>query len=267
MNFKSLFSLVICLMVTVSVSAISISTFDDLSLAAESHWGGAGSGETGFTNSNVYFPHNDAGYSWDGFVYSNETDRTTAGYTNQFSAYAGSGAEGSVNYAVSCCAVDWIGGTYDILPNTASLLFPKVVSGAYFTNTTFAALTMKNGDGFTKKFGGTTGNDQDWFKLTIKGITAMGEYTDTIDFYLADYRFTDNSQDYIVDQWTWVDLTKLGEVIGLELCLGSSDVGDYGMNTPAYFAMDSLTMVPEPMTIALLGLGGLLIRRREHKKK
>ena len=47
--------------------------------------------------------------------------------------------------------------------------------------------------------------------------------------------------------------------------MSSSDTGSYGMNTPAYFAMDSLTTVPEPMTIALLGLGGLLATRRKNK--
>jgi hypothetical protein len=30
---------------------------------------------------------------------------------------------------------------------------------------------MRDGDGFGKKFGGTTGMDPDWFKLTIKGYS------------------------------------------------------------------------------------------------
>ena len=267
MKIKNLFSLVICLAVTVSAGAAGVSTFDDLSLAVESHWGGAGSGETGFTNGNVYFPHNDSSYSWDGFAYSNETDTTTAGYTSQFSAYTGSGAEGSANYAVSWCAIDWGSPTYDIIPNTASLMSESVVSGGYFTNTTYTVGSMLNGDMFAKKFGGTSGDDADWLKMTIWGVDSTGGYTtaNPVEFYLADYRFADNSQDYIVDEWTWVDLSGLGEVIGLEFCLDSTDVGAYGMNTPAYFAMDSLTIVPEPITIALLGLGGFFIRKRKNK--
>ena len=125
MKIKNLFSLVICLTIAVSAGAAGVSTFDDLSLAAESHWGGAGSGETGFTNGNVYFPHNDSSYSWDGFGYSNETDNATFSYDNQFSCYVGGGAEGSGNYAVSSFGLDYAGGTYDVLPNAVSI-FPAM---------------------------------------------------------------------------------------------------------------------------------------------
>ena len=217
MKIKNLFSLVICLTIAVSAGAAGVSTFDDLSLAAESHWGGAGSGETGFTNGNVYFPHNDSSYSWDGFGYSNETDNATFSYDNQFSCYVGGGAEGSGNYAVSSFGLDYAGGTYDVLPNTVSLMSEGVVNGGYFTNTTYAAGSMLNGDMFAKKFGGASGDDADWLKMTVRGVNASGEYTtdQPIEFYLADYRFADNSQDYIVDEWTWVDLSGLGEVTGL----------------------------------------------------
>jgi len=141
------------------------------------------------------------------------------------------------------------------------------VTGAYFTNTTYAALSMRDGDGFAKKFGGATGNDADWFKLTIKGIDANAQYTtNSVDFYLADYRFADNAQDYIIDEWTWVSLAMLGPVVGLEFDLSSSDVGQWGMNTPAYFAMDDMNAVPVPAAVWLLGSGliGLVgLRRRQ----
>ena len=112
-----------------------------------------------------------------------------------------------------------------------------------------------------KKFGGASGDDPDWFVLTIIGKDSQGLVTDTVDFYLADYTFADNNQDYIVDTWEYVDLTSLGAVESLEFTLSSSDVGQWGMNTPGYFAMDNL-IIPEPTTIALLMVGGLLIRRR-----
>jgi hypothetical protein len=120
---------------------------------------------------------------------------------------------------------------------------------------------MLNGDAFAKKFGGSGGDDQDWFLLTIRGKDVEESATGTIDFYLADYRFADNSQDYIVKTWDYVDLSSLGEVKSLEFSLSSSDVGEWGMNTPAYFALD--TIIPEPTTMTLLALGGILLRRRK----
>ncbi len=55
----------------------------------------------------------------------------------------------------------------------------------------------------------------------------------TVEFLLAD------GSD-IVNTWAWVDLNTLGSVKSLEFALSSSDSGAFGMNTPSYFAMDSL---------------------------
>jgi hypothetical protein len=123
---------------------------------------------------------------------------------------------------------------------------------------------MSNGDSFSKRFGGTSGNDPDFFRLTVEGLVGGNPVSPVVEFFLADYRFADNSQDYIVDEWTWVDLSSLGEVDGLRFSLDSTDNGSFGMNTPAYFAVDNMT-VPEPGTSALLvaALGGwTMIRRR-----
>jgi hypothetical protein len=43
-----------------------------------------------------------------------------------------------------------------------------------------------------------------------------------------------------VDHWQWFDLSKLGEVASVKFTLSSSDVGQWGMNTPAYFCLDKL---------------------------
>mgnify|MGYP001555035492 CR=1 FL=1 len=220
-----------------------IVTFDDNTLANDSHYGGAGSGMGNFSSNSVIFPHLADDYAWSGFTYSNETDMTTAGYTNQFSVYDTSGYDGSSNFCISYVMLDWMGGTYDPIPNIISFDNEVSVSGAYFTNTTYAVLSMLSGDSFAKQFGGTSGNDEDWFLLTITGKDSSGTETGSIDFYLADYRFADNTNDYIIDDWTWVDLSSLGSVSSIEFILTSSDSGDYGMNTPAYFAMDNVTIV------------------------
>lgn len=239
------------------------STFDDLPLTPQSHYApgvvGSGSGAFPFISGSATFNHQFDDYGIpgccsSGWTYSNQTDTSTAGFGNQYSAYAGAGQGGSANYAVA-----FVG------PAQAGFAAATVVGGAWFTNTTYAALSMRDGDSFAKKFGGASGNDADYFRLTITGYNGVAS-TGAVDFYLADYRFADNTQDYIVSQWSFVDLSGLGAVTRLEFSLSSSDNGMFGMNTPAYFAMDTLAPVPEPQQ-ALMLLGGLLavgavVRRR-----
>ena len=249
------------------VAVAGVVSFDDLSLAPESYWNGS-DGSSGFQSGPAWFSNNyidwgGGAYSWDGWAYSNTTDTTTGDYTNQYSAITGGGFD-SDNYGVSYVQIDFMGGTYEPIPT--SLTFTGAadgftVTGAYFTNTTYAYLSMRDGYAPAKKFGGSSGDDPDWFLLTITGKDALGAETGTVEFYLADYRFEDNSEDYIVDDWEYVDLSSLGLVKSLEFNLSSSDTGDYGMNNPTYFAMDSLNYVPEPATMTLLVLGGLFLRK------
>lgn len=202
------------------------------------------------TFSNIY-TINDFGFgpfeSWTGFAYSNMTDDTTKGFNNQYSAYPAEGADGSENYGLC-----FNGRGRD----TISLSSATELTGAYFTNGTYNYFSMLEGDGFAKKFGGETGNDPDWFLLTIRGVND-GNYTDSVLFYLADYRFDNNDKDYIVGHWQWVDFTSLGTVDMVEFSLSSSDMGDFGMNTPAYFFMDDFNAVltdAEPESLSADGI-------------
>ncbi len=97
-----------------------------------------------------------------------------------------------------------------------------VLNGCYLTNSTYAYWSMKEGDQYAKMFGGTTGNEEDWFKIDIYGIDTAGNISDSIEFYLADFRFADNTLDYIVDDWQWLDLSSLGRISKLQFKLSSS---------------------------------------------
>jgi len=120
----------------------------------------------------------------------------------------------------------------------------STVLGLFVTNNAYAYYSMRDGDAFAKKFGGPSGNDPDFFLLTIKKYRNGVLGPDSVDFYLADYRFADNSRDYIVKEWTFVNLSSLGEVDSLLFTLTSSDVGVFGMNTPAYFCIDQIRLQP-----------------------
>jgi len=215
-----------------SVKAQTVSTFENLTLAPNSYWNGSAGGAE-FSSGNAVFPNSFSGGYWSGgWAYSNMKDSTTAGYTNMYSASTAIGYNGSANYILGQQ------GSKIKLNTPAS---GKVVSGFYVTNGTYAAISMRDGDSFGKKFGGASGNDPDWFKLTIRKWLGGTMTNDSVEFYLADYRFVNNVQDYIVKTWQWVDLSTLGNVDSLKFILSSSDVGSFGMNTPAFFCMDNFT--------------------------
>ena len=201
------------------------------------------------------------GCCWQGWAYSQTTDTTTPGFGNQYSAVAGSGAGGSATYGVG-----YTGGSQTV-SDLVTIVFDTELSvlSAMVTNTTYAWDAMLNGDGFAKQFGGMSGDDPDFLLLTVTGYDALGAATGTVDFYLADYRFADNTQDYILTDWTQVDLSGLGTVKSLDFAIDGSDAEFGFLNTPAYFALDDLVVVPEPGSglLLALGLGALAGRRRD----
>lgn len=244
---KPWIGLAIVLSLPMAAQADPVATFDDLGLAAGSYNNNAGPGgffiSGGHAFNNNYSPA--FGGIWSGWSISSMTDTTTPGYTNQYSAITGAGANGSIAYAVAFTSNE----LSDPLRPTAS--FVNLAPGTtpvsiQVTNTTYAYFSMLNGDFFAKAFG-----PEDFFRLTITGYDTLGGtggQVGTVDFYLA--QGTD-----IVRTWQTLDLTSLYGSKSLRFGLSTSDNGDFGMNTPAYFAADNLTTTPEPSSLALLGMG------------
>lgn len=207
-------------------------TFEDLTLSSSGYWNGSDN-SGGFTSGNIFFVnHYSTLYNtWSGFAYTNIIDTVVKDFTNQYSCIAKGGAAGSEKYGVF-----YFSGVADTMVFTT----PEKITEIYFCNTVYAYHTIKNGNQFSKKFGGVSGNDQDWFKITITAIDAAGAEIGKGDLYLADYRFADNSQDYIANIWSGVDLSVFGFVKALKFELSSSDTGQFGMNTPAYVCIDNI---------------------------
>ncbi|MGQ0827810.1 MAG: T9SS type A sorting domain-containing protein [Bacteroidota bacterium] len=238
---RSIF-LVVATLASAALKAQVTATFENLILPPNSYWDGSStpSGTT-FASGDAVFPNfydpSFGGYWASGWAYSNMKDSTTAGYLNMYSARTAIGYAGSSNYGI---------GKDGSIINFNSNAIAGVVNGVYITNTTYAALSIRDGDMFARKFGDTTGTNSglaqgtypDWFKLSITGYRGGNVITDTVNFYLADYRFANSAKDYIVTNWQWVDLISLGNVDSLIFNLSSSDNGLYGMNTPGFFAID-----------------------------
>lgn len=266
-NLRKFILIAIASTSVVVTNAQQVSTFENLTLAPSSYWDGSKTVlkndtaffDTTFVSGDAIFPNR---YSrlypkyptWaKGWAYSNVNDAITPGKT--YNVYTGSGYN-SDNYA--------IGQDSSVIRLNGNAKGAKV-NGLYITNSTYAGLSMKNGDGFAKKFGDTTGTNSglpqgsypDWFKLTIKGYSNGALKVDSVDFYLADFRFADNSKDYIVNTWEWVDLTSLGNVDSVIFKLSSSDTGLWGMNTPAFFCIDNFTTQSPVTSVAAMNIGSL----------
>lgn len=117
------------------------------------------------------------------------------------------------------------------------------ILGFKIANTTFAYNSMKSGDAFAKKFGGASGNDADSFVLKISAFH-KGQFLFSKRVILADFRFANNAKDYILDSWAIVDLSMPQKEVGprdsFVFELMSSDNGQFGMNTPGFFAIDEV---------------------------
>jgi hypothetical protein len=209
-------------------------TFDSLKLASNSFWNGADkSGE--FRAGGITFPNfNGDGY-WNGFAYSNKYDVKTSGLNNQYSCYVPADTNISNTFVV---AYPYLG--------TNTITFGGTVTNVKFkvANSTYAALSMKNGDLYSKKFGGVTGNDNDWFKLTITSYNSNNDSTGYATVNLADFTSADSKNDYILDQWFKIDLSALGQIKKLRFALSSTDNSEWGMNTPNYFCLDDIEFEP-----------------------
>jgi hypothetical protein len=262
-------------------------TFEELAFpGTQQHVNSAAFTSGGASFNNAYSPpFPPFGEFWSGFAYSKVKDVVTPGVDaggNVINGHAAfykptntpdpvgfnAGAGGSTNYAVG-----YDGSPFGLSPvitlPTGNGAVPASIALA---NTTYTAISMRDGDAFGKKFGGTTGNDPDFLKVIVTGRDANGDFTGRVEHYLADFRFADNSQDYIQSAWQTVDLTPIAPgTRTLTFTFDSSDfVADLNgnvlyYNTPFYVAVDDVTFttVPEPAGLsALLLLTAIRYRKR-----
>ena len=236
---KKIYSFSITLLLGATTFAQGTVGFDLQALSPESYDNGSGgSGDFMFSSMTFTNVYDTQWSSWNGFSISNVTDVTTAGFGNQYASFTGGGFNSSnfaVFYPAGTITTDIAGMSIDSLK---------------ITNTTYAGISMRDGDGFAKQFGSPNDangipdgtNGEDFFKVWIIGENSDGSIKDSVEFYLADYRFVDNLQDYIVDEWINVDFSNFGFVVrALNFRIESSDIGSFGINTPQYFAIDEVS--------------------------
>lgn len=261
---RFVFSLWVLLAITTSAQAWLTIDFEDPVLAAETALPATAEDQDAYISHGVVF---NRGWSTEfdccpsGWAVSNQTDQTTAGPSAAFSAVslaAGGGGRESSQFAVA----------NNFQQGESRIVFPTAaaIQGMYVTNTTYTYQAVVNGDdgaGFVK--GPFVAGD--WLRLDVIGLDASANETGRGTLFLADYR---DGLTTALDAWTWLDLADLGSAVhSLEFVMESTDSSPFGMNTPAYFAIDDLTyqLVPEPagschLALALLTVVGLSTKKR-----
>ena len=142
------------------------------------------------------------------------------------------GYNGSDNFVVAFdSAASVFGGTQ----NAEVYMYddvPRVIESVYVNNTCYVLNSLINGDAYTSPMA-----DNGYLNVTALGFCGK-ELISSTSFYLARTRHN------FVNTWTKWDLSVLGEVTRVVFLMGSSaDLqGDYGLNTPAYFALDNFAV-------------------------
>ena len=208
--------------------------FEELTLEDNSFWNGS-DGTGGFSSGNATFPNSYTKYDtydvWHGFAYSNVVNITTKDYTNQYASIAGSGAEGSDNYAL----------LYSFLKDTITFSVPEKITNISVSNSTYAYSVMKEGDDWgTPKMGGEDGKSQDYFKLIIGALDESGNTIGTGNLFLADFDSTRVSPGYVSNSWTDIDLSVFGYVKHLTFSFDSNIKNDFGILIPTYVCIDNI---------------------------
>ncbi|MCD8176523.1 MAG: DUF4465 domain-containing protein [Tannerellaceae bacterium] len=191
-------------------------------------------------------PYTSYEYYYGGIGLSRYNDLSDVTYTNQLSVYAGvngipgPGYGGSEGFAVVFGYSDQsnnIEAPYVIFADNKPADFVSM----QVCNTVYTRDVILNGNKIENGQANSLPNTKGWFYIDITGYRLSGAPV-TSRYYLADYGNQSGELNGIREGWNEVDLSAFTNVYKLEFSMGGSDNDPiYGLNTPAYFAMDNLT--------------------------
>ena len=176
-----------------------------------------------FATNAATFRNVDFGYSWAGFAFSAVSNVVVNWYTNQYAAIA----PRTNAYAVG------FHSHWDRIAPEIVFGVPAAPRSVLLNNTTWAALSMRDGCSPARAF-----TEGDTFVLTLTARDLDGKAVAATNHYLADFRGTN----FIQTNWFELDLSWMPPtVVSLVGTLETTDVGEWGANTPTYFALADFT--------------------------
>ena len=167
------------------------------------------------------------GMSWEGFTLSKVSQDTA----NVFGCVANGGLAGVTTPYIIGYYSEWVTESQGFSSNIILFdqeYYPEYVYICQNSNTMEA---IANGNVFNAR----PFAENDTLALIISALNASLEDTQSIIYYLA----VDGEKN---NGWVKVPLTALGKTSGLSFRMTTTDTGDFGSNTPLYFALDALTI-------------------------
>ncbi|WP_075602826.1 DUF4465 domain-containing protein [Saccharicrinis aurantiacus] len=226
------------------ITSLFLTDFDELdTLSSNSFWD-APNNETSFTSGETSFSlvgKPDLVEEWYGFTFSNLSGARNDVNQSYFSMNSAPTEYSSKIFAVLKQDPSLKSSFITFDENKEHLVKSISVNNTYGTRLALEQGTKdEEGNELSKKFGGD-GTEKDLFTLNIIGHKADGSKTEPIEFYMADYTFDAYRDNYIIRDWTTINLESLGLITKLELVLHSTDMDDEdNMRTPASICIDQI---------------------------
>ncbi len=217
--------LMLLFMVGRAPAASTTVSFDPFFTGPGQHVENTALGAAAATFLNTYYESWGSWY-WAGFAFSTVSNTVDGSWANQYAA---------AQALTRAYAVGYDDGGWHPAPEIVFDV-PAAPQSVRLNNTTYAALTIRNGDGFGFAQPFSAG---DYFYLTLTARDRDGHIVAATNHYLADFR---DGQTFIQTNWSTLDLSWMPPgVVSLTGTLTTSDVGAYGPNTPMYFALADFT--------------------------
>ena len=173
------------------------------------------------------------GMSWEGFTISKVSQDTA----NVFGCVANGGLAGVGTPYVIGYYSSWITESLEYSSNIILFDQEYYLEYVYICQNSNTMEAITNGGVFNAR----AFTENDTLGLIISALNSGIEETKSITYYLA----VDGEKN---NGWIKVPLTALGQAAGLSFRMTTTDIGQFGENTPMYFALDGLTVNTEIAT-------------------
>lgn len=166
-------------------------------------------------------------------------------YENQLSVYNTLSTDGT-NHGAGCDGSNTFAIVYGNSESAASFNLSAgaeyIIENIQICPTAYVYGVITEGNPFGNNPGQHLRDIGGWFKVTATGYDADGNEIGTVEKYLCDYRSSSSIVELSTIWQSW-SLSELGKINRVMIDFDGSDMGDYGLNTPSYLAIDNITFL------------------------